>query len=88
MGGAQVNPNTSSFIPDWNQKYRTQADMERDLEIKYVGPGWYVNEKDQALIFEFEEWWYVAMYNYGERDMREIFRQIAGLPVIQAKGSE
>ena len=80
-----MNPNTSTFIPDWNQKYRSQADMESDLQIKYVEPGWYVHGKDQAIIFEEGGWWYVAMYNLSGQDMREIFRQIASLPIIESK---
>ena len=83
-----MNPNTSSFIPDWNQKYRAQVDMERDLDIQYTGPGWYVHGKDQAFIFEEDGWWYVAVYNYCTRDMREIFRQMASLPIIQCKVKE
>lgn len=80
-----MNPNTSTFIPDWNQKYRSQSDMEADLEIKYVGPGWYVHGKDQAFIFDYEGWWYIAMYNDCKHDMRENFRQIGYLPIIKVK---
>jgi len=53
----------NTFLPDWNKSYRSQSDLEKDMNIVYRGPGTYLANSDSVIIYELNKRFYVCVYN-------------------------
>lgn len=77
---------------DW-EEYGTKEEIERELEIKFTGPGWYLDSSgDTFLIFPTDKvkipWIQIwpeeqrfCAWCFQGRNPSEIFNSIVGAPV-------